>query len=535
MSVYQISLNDIRERQHRAFESGDRRALRECRGMLEQWLTGQPKNWAVMFYLGANYLAENRHAIARLIFEEAVRLNPNAGEAYNNIGICHRAGHHVDLAREAFTRSAELQPNDPTTWNNLATLCVNEGCPEDGLGYLAKSLELHPGQREAHWNRALCLLEMERWGEGWDEYSWGMVTKDRLCKTFGRAEWWQGQFDKERSIVVYGEQGIGDEIMFASQIKGLKGKFKEVIIDCHPRLVTLFKSSFDWATVYGTRKEIHDEPAWVAEHAPKWKAPMGMLGKHLTRREADFARTPYLRVPTKYVAAAKARLHTAAPLIGISWVGGYQKTRKDLRHVPLDQWRPIFEAGKAAGAEFVSMQYTGHEEQAKAAAEAFGVTIHLLPEIVESKKWERYYPLDADGMRIKDDKGEDYWTNEKLVAKDISLQHGGSGKLDFKPPRNGFNYAQTAGLVRHIGETGGVIVSINTSLVHLCGAMGQKALVLTPSRPAWRYGLARTDMIWYSKDSIRQFRQLEGEEWTVPISRVATAVAEHFSPTARDG
>lgn len=531
MPTIQVTLEDCRASIKQAMESGDQALLRSARTRLEQWLLNEPAHWAVLFYLGTSYIAEGRHALAMICFEATLARNAKASEAWANMGVCYRAGHHVERAEEAFTKALELTPNDASIYNNLATLHVNEGTPDVGLGYLDKALELNPGNAEAHWNRGLCLLELERWGEGFQDYSWGLVTKDRLVKFYGDALWWDGDAHPSDTICVYGEQGIGDEIMFASQIPDLREKFERVIIDCHPRLESLFRESYPWAEVHPTRKDQGKTDQWSKKTQVHWRSPMGGLGRFLRKTDEDFPKLPYIQVPQSYVdkarkAIAGLGIAPETPLVGVSWVGGYMKTRKDLRHVPISEWQPIFDVAKRHGAEIISLQYTGHDEHVAEAAE-MGVTIHTLPELVESKRWEYYYPLDAHGKRVPPPDGKTmpdgkarYWTHDKEEAKGYSQALGGGGKFDFTPPKHGWDYGQTAGLVQAIAQSGGSIVSINTSLVHLCGAMGVECLTLTPSKPAWRYGLQRKDMIWYPEDSVRQFRQA-GEDWTTPVRAAA--------------
>jgi hypothetical protein len=101
---------------------------------------------------------------------------------------------------------------------------------------------------------------------------------------------WDGTPGKK--VLIYGEQGIGDEIMFASMLPDAMRDCREVILDCHPRLVSLFEKNFG-VKCYGTRKEPGAE--WLAAEKPDAMIAIGSLGKFYRRTRASFPGTSYLK------------------------------------------------------------------------------------------------------------------------------------------------------------------------------------------------------------------------------------------------
>jgi tetratricopeptide (TPR) repeat protein len=252
----------------------------------------------------------------------------NLGLAYKYFGHRERAVHYLERAAGAADATAE-------SITSLGTLCD-----------LPKAMELHtralkknPKLPVAHYNLGLCYLEEGRWEEGWKEYEWGLVDSKRRCvKNYGNVPWWNGQ---PGTVLVYGDEGLGDEIMFASMIPDLM-KTNEVIFDCHIRLKTLFEKSFG-IKCYGTR-EIQDTD-WYKSEKIDYKISVASLGKFYRNKREDFPGTPYLKAE-----AQKSRRFR----VGISWRGGLKTEDVLKRTIPLSWWKSIV----SQDCEFISLQYT---------------------------------------------------------------------------------------------------------------------------------------------------------------------------------
>jgi len=166
-------------------------------------------------------------------------------------------------------------------------------------------------------------------------------------------------------VVVFGEQGVGDEILFAHAIPDLLKISKSVVIECHPRLVNLFKNSFPECAVYGTRKD--EQINWPANHVLDAKVPIGSLHRFFRRHASDFPVYPsgYIKPDPALVGQFAGK--SGKLRVGVSWIGGTRDTHVALRSMPLENLAPIL---SVPGVEFVSLQYTENagEEVAKAKA-----------------------------------------------------------------------------------------------------------------------------------------------------------------------
>nr|NIV37195.1 hypothetical protein [Anaerolineae bacterium] len=294
----------------------------------------------------------------------------------------------------------------------------------------------------------------------------------------------------------------------------------KVIYDCHPRLENMMQRSLPGLTVYPTRKIIDKPLDWVADEKPHFKVPLGNLPSFFIKEEADFPKVPYLLSRKDLVEEYKEWLELAGPgpYIGIAFIGGHKRTRKDLRSLFLDQWGPIFKA--MPNATYISLQYTDHMDLIRSAAEEFGVTVHHWPEVVESARWERYEVVRDDGKVVGS-------YQEKDHAKSVKSTMPGAKIVHYTGP--GFDYDETLALAEAIRQKHGSIVSVNTTLVHLCGAAGIPVHVLTPHKCAWRYGLTREDMVWYLPGLILQYRQTEDLDWGPALDVVADRLKQRYT------
>lgn len=464
-------------------------------------------NPVLMAALGMNYAVAEKNGLAHLLLRKSLDniddmlagfkrlgitpkpdssssiddfLKIKRSEIRNAIGTCYKHENKITEARHWFELAQTGIPLNADIQNNLGTLYINEGKPADAFHHLDIALSVDPNHAQAHWNRSLAFLETGDYLQGWPEYDWGLTAKVRVDRNYTSAKMpplpvWKGE--KDAHVVIYGEQGIGDEILFASMIPDLMRDTKSIVFECHRKLHKLFANSFPTIDIYPTREDEMvtwpiitkngiDTPRYPFTH----KLALGSLGRFYRNSLSDFPGTPYLS-PTP-----AAELHwneelaklPAGPKIGISWIGGHKKTRIEVRSIELESLLPILKAGHENGAQFISLQYTPQEDEVLAFEKKHGIHIHQFPDAVYSS--------------IYDDK---------------------------------------AGLVANLD----LVITVCTSVVHLAGSMGVPTWVMTPSRPAWRYRLDLDTVPWYARTVL--FRQAENTpDWLPVISEVATNLTE---------
>jgi len=480
---------------HDAVQLLNANKLKEAEGALLRLLNEDFDNPVLLFALGMTFVAQRKTGAAYSMLRRALERLDGADEAYQRlgvfqpdsskegkrqfvrrqkaeclmgIGLCYRYEDNKKEAQRCFEQGLALAPDHADLHANVGCMYVNDGRPEGGVRWLNKALEIEPTHPEAKFNLGLLQLEMGQWKEGFANYDEGSHRKNGLGRTYTHPDgstlpMWKGESGKR--VVVYGEQGIGDEIMFASCVPDLKTVSDLVVLDCHPRLVTLFKRSFG-VDCYGTRKN-HEYLDWdVAGYKFDARSPIGSLPRHF-RANGEFPKAPYL------ISGRNATVDALPGFkIGISWEGGYKETRALLRSISLPEFAPVF----GMDATFVSLQYTESAPQDIAYAERrFGKRIHQFDFIADKKS---DYDLTAEVVNSCD-----------------------------------------------------LIISVNTSVIHLAGALGKECWTLTPSKPAWRYTTTSgEEMPWYG--SVRQFRQGAGEPWSAVLHRVRAALEERIGKKA---
>jgi len=383
----------------------------------------------------------------------SIQLAPNNAAVWHNIGKCLHERQKDKEAEEAFRKAIKIQPNFPNSLEGLSMASLHKG--EFGLciEYSNRALAENPDLVDARINRGMAYLALKRWHEGWRDYDANLgKEKNRKEPKYGNEPRWDGT--KGLDIVCYGEQGIGDEISFASCIPELIRDSKSVTIECDSRTARLFQRSFPTTKVYPTRYR-EDDRQWASDLKFDARVAMGELPRYYRQKDSDFHGKPYLIARADMSLQWKTLLDSlgSKPKIGIAWTGGIPKTGQRRRTVTLDTYGPLF---KAIDAEWISLQYKD-PEGIEEAQEKYGIRIH---------DWEW-------GNRIKD-------------------------------------YDQTVALISQLD----LVVSVCTSVIHAAGGLGKETWCLVPEVPMWRYLKEGSWFPWAK--SVTLYRQ-KGREWPIHI------------------
>jgi tetratricopeptide (TPR) repeat protein/SAM-dependent methyltransferase len=431
-------------------------------------------------------------------YQTAVELQPNFAEAHNNVGTVLQALGRFDEALKCHQQALALRPEYPEACFNLGNiykerqeweeaiaqyrrvleidssyaaayvnlgLVYKEQCRlEEAVVCNSRAIEIQPDFVEAHVNRAFAHRLMGDLAAGWDEYDW-RFQEENLPDRF-RQPIWDGSDLKDCTLLVYGEQGVGDEIMFASCIPDLLQGAGGCIVECDPRLVPLFARSFlDAQVVPGPR----ETGVFIRRPLPPFdvRIPMGSVPRY-TRRTLD----SFPNVRSYLVPDAEKKQKWQARLaelgeglkVGISWRGGRKKTTIEKRTTTLDDWLCLFGVPNAC---FVNLQYGECSEELSRLQQQHGVCVH---------DWDDADPLtDLDSFAAQ------------IAALDL-------------------------------------VISADNSTVHMAGAVGVPVWTLLPFAPDWRWMLDRSDTPWYP--SMRLFRQPNQGDWDRVLREVADALAK---------
>lgn len=311
-----------------------------------------------LYQYGTMMAEQGLHGLAAYMFRGSLEHGFDAvAPVWCNLGYALKHFGRDKAALECYLRAYELDPRGAATLVNLSGFYVNRGEPEKIEVYARKGLKTEPENPQLHTHLAMSLLEQQCYDEAWPhyEYRWDIPDKIKNKRPYTAPKW---TGEKVGTLAIHGEQGIGDEILFASLVNKAKQRADRVIIECMPRLIGLFERSFG-VRCYGTHEELIR-----AEGEPGAYVALGSLPGILGLPDGS----PYL-------------VRDAQPVsrrIGIAWRGGTPYTNKRERTLKLEQLKPIL---TQPGFEFVSVQYD--DGQALDEAKEFG-----LPQLVKSRDIE---------------------------------------------------------------------------------------------------------------------------------------------------
>lgn len=458
--------------------------------------------------LGAVQKDEGRLEDAAAHFEAALACDSDQAEVHHRLGATYLELGRPEAAAARLSVALGLCPEDPEVHNDLALALLDQGRLEEAAAGLRRAIALRPGYAEAHvhlgnalealgrfdeamasyhhalaiapdhaaahWNRALAYLRHGDLARGWEGYAWREAAGVASFPATALPRW-DGTPLNGRTLLVHSEQGVGDEIMFASCLAEMIDRAGRCIVTCDSRLVPLFRRSFPGAVVCAQAGDEGDQGS-DPEPADVW-APAGDLPGFFRPNLTSFpGRRGYLVPDPRRVDGWRDRLEALGegPKVGISWRGGRAARERRRRSIELDHWAPLVQV---SGARFVNLQYGDCRQELAALAERCGV---------EVAAWDDADPLaDLDGSAA-------------LIAA-----------LD-------------------------LVISVDNATVHMAGALGVSVWTLLPFAADWRWLVGRRDSPWYP--TMRLFRQPRSDDWSSVLDDVrrelAARVRERTVPRA---
>jgi tetratricopeptide (TPR) repeat protein len=400
-------------------------------------------------------------------YRHALEIDSRHLAALANLGLALRDQGLPQQALPVLDRALALAPDHVEALFNKALALVDLDAGRSAEELIEQVLQLDPDFAQAHLQRGFMLLKRRDFAAGWREYAWRVRIPDLDHWQDYAYPLWQGEALTEKRVLVQAEQGLGDQIMFASCLPDLLARARHTVFECDPRLAKLFARSFAHAVVY--RHRVQGVPDWSSEPAPDYRVRLGDLPRVLRNQDDDFPRHDgYLVADPVQAADWSTRLAALGPglKIGISWRGGTPGTGQAARSLPLEALVPILSLPRA---HFISLQYGAVSAEVAELRARHGVALHA---------WSQSH-ADMDG-----------------VAALIS-------SLD-------------------------LVITVCTTVAHLAGGLGKSAWVMVPAVAEWRYLETGVRMPWYP--ALRLFRQPRLNEWASVISTIRTELISELNP-----
>ncbi|HYD69256.1 tetratricopeptide repeat protein, partial [Azospirillum sp.] len=299
--------------------------------------------------LGTVLLGLERFDAAATALRRAVTVNGSLAAAWTNLGNACSALGRLDEAETHHRTAITLDAGLTDAHSNLALLLQRRHRPDEALAEYRQALAADPRNAQAHHNLAFFLLERGDLRQGWPEHDWRFSTDEFRphARRFAMRSW-RGENVNAARVLVWREQGVGDELMFASCYADLIGRARHVIVECDPRLAGLFARSFPTATVRAPTDDPRDADVHV---------PAGSLPRFLRPELRRFpARASWLVADAERVRAWRERVAALGPglVVGIGWRSGLMTRERAGAYTRLEAWGPVL---AVPGVRFVNLQY----------------------------------------------------------------------------------------------------------------------------------------------------------------------------------
>jgi Flp pilus assembly protein TadD len=318
-------------------------------------------------------------------FEEAAQhllrgleLRPDDSVSYDYLGSIYKTWGRFDLALACFDKAVALDPNNYSPHNNRGAVLESMGRFDEALADYQRAEQLAPSDGSSAWNQAYLFLRQGRLDRGWEAHEIRLGDNGKVSIRFPYPQW-DGSSLADKTILIYAEQGLGDEIMFASCFDEVVAMAGHVVIECAPRLASLFQRSYPSATVIGEERM---QVGWLV-NVPRIDVQVaaGSLPRFLRPTIDSFPQhAGYLCADPGRVAYWRGRLAALGPglKVGICWRSGLVSGERHKYYSELTQWGDIF---ATPGVQFVNLQYDECSAELRAAEEKFGVPITVFDEL----------------------------------------------------------------------------------------------------------------------------------------------------------
>lgn len=475
---------------------------KEAKEQLQQTVSLDPHHAQAYLHLGSASEKLQQFDDAVAAYKKMIALNDQSYEAYHHLGNALRHLERLEEAVEPYRKAIELQPKNIHLMMDLANALNMINRNEESLEYYQKIIEINPNAISALYNFGFTLKKMDRmeralevyeqvlakkpdhapahfslssiyltlgnFEKGWEEYEWRWKVYNEDPKKFNRPLW-KGESLDNKTLLVYAEQGLGDTIHFIRYLKVLKERYPSahLIFETQAPLAQLLKNQPYIDRLFSRKEEIPG----CHYHISLMSVPYILK----TNLETIPANTPYITPHQHRVDYWKEKLAADSNFkIGICWQGNARYSTQALR--------------RAVAAKSLSL------EQFKPLAAIAGVSLYSLQRV--------------DGT----DQIENCSFKNSLIVFDEQFDkaHGG--------------FCDTAAVMKHLD----LIISVDTGVCHLSGAMDIPTWIPLPLPADWRWLRGRTDSPWYP--SVRLFKQKTSGDWQPVMDAIVQAIKERVSP-----
>ena len=370
LELLQSSPSDARALFLLASVAADAKDIEEGLRWARRALEASPGEAAPHYAMGRVWEAAGRYSEAEASYRTAVKLDPRNAKAHNNLGAvlhmqgrldaaldCYRKALEVDpalpqanqnyaaiarnpealdLALQGYLRYTAANPRDAAAFHNLANVYDGLGRSDEALASFDRAIALEPQRAETHFARALVLLARGEYAEGWKEYDWRWKVDayNAPVRRFAQPMW-QGEALAGGTILMHGETGLGDTLMFARYAPLVAKRCANVVLECQPQLKSLLAAAKDVAHIVAQGEPL---PRFDA-HIPFIALPRVLA----TTLETIPWSGPYVHADPACVSAWRSRVSsdTGRLKAGLAWATNPENPSSRKRSLPLAAFAPL--------------------------------------------------------------------------------------------------------------------------------------------------------------------------------------------------
>ncbi|MBQ7450622.1 tetratricopeptide repeat protein [bacterium] len=371
-------------------------------------------------------------------YKKSLSIKPRDYIGYNNLGLLYENMNDDENAKKCYEKSIKIQYNYFGLYN-LGIYYRKRKDTENAIKYVKKALALRPDDWQTNYSLGMLYFMKSDFENG---YKYFLKRKTKGIENL--KNFWDGTFQKDKTVLVYCDYGFGDAIMYSRYFPFLKNYFKSVKVACSDKLKKLFQSSMGDIEFVSVYLESDYDYCVLAMNLPYYL-------------KMDFTQIPfsngYLKVKDDDVEEFRKKYFDNEKFkIGLFWIGG---------------------------------------EKEKRVARTRFMELSELKEIVRMKNFQ-FYSLQVD----------DPFNDIQFFPEIVDL-----GK-------NFRDFYDTACAIQNLD----LVISIDSAVIHLSGALGKKAFLMLPKSSEWRWFLDEKKTVWY--DSVELFVQDKLYDWSSVTDKI---------------
>ena len=389
-------------------------------------------------------------------YKQALKIKPDYADAYYNMGVALMDKGDPEAAIDSYKQAININSDYAESYCNMGGALQDKGDPESAIESYRQAIKIKPDYAEAHYNTSLLNLSLQDFEAGWSLYEWRWKLPKVLSSPLKSSKPLWRPSQKQR-VLLWCEQGVGDQIIFASLIPDLYSSSSKLIVLIDKRLIPLFRRSFPDDIDFRPKNEVVSETEYDSQ------IPMGSVPLYFRKSIDSFKSSAqgWLSANSVKTKTLRSQLLTddSETLIGISWHStSSKKSKASNKVIPLNKIAPFLHSSDV---KLVSLQYGDVDDEIKKLMIDFGIKVIQVPGIDNMN--------DIDGL---------------------------------------------AALISACDE----VVSIDNVTAHLAGSLGKQSKILITSSCNWWWGQGQQNSYWYN--SVHLYRQTKIGDWEHVIKQL---------------